>query len=138
MQLKSRLTLNDENACLRDERDQFVERIDELQTGLNEIISSDVVRQVQDLQEQVQLGEMENTIEVTTMNDENEILRLERDHLQDEREQFVDRISKSQADLYEITSSDVTGQVQELQEHVHVLDRENGIIHDDKQELMHS
>jgi chromosome segregation ATPase len=124
-------TLSDENENLRDERQQFVERIEELETDLKDVKSSDVIRQVQDLQEQVHILESENATDETTWNDANENLR-------DERQQFVARIVELQTDLNAIKSSDVIRQVQELQEQVHLLDSENAIIRDDKLELVHS
>jgi exosome complex RNA-binding protein Csl4 len=121
-------TLNDENANLRDERDQLrdnreqlVDRIDELQTNLNEIKSSDVLRQVQDLQEQLLLVEMENVNEMITPNDENE-KGVGTVQLRDEREQLVDHIDKLQADLNEIKSSDMILQLQDLQEELQLLE----------------
>jgi hypothetical protein len=121
-------TLNDENTNLRDERDQLrdnreqlvVDRIDELQTNLNEIKSSDVLRQVQDLQEQLLLVEMENVNEMITPNDENE-KGVGTVQLRDEREQLVDHIDKLQADLNEIKSSDMILQLQDLQEELQLL-----------------
>jgi exosome complex RNA-binding protein Csl4 len=122
-------TLNDENTNLRDERDQLrdnreqlvVDRIDELQTNLNEIKSSDVLRQVQDLQEQLLLVEMENVNEMITPNDENE-KGVGTVQLRDEREQLVDHIDKLQADLNEIKSSDMILQLQDLQEELQLLE----------------
>jgi 50S ribosomal subunit-associated GTPase HflX len=98
-----------------------VDRIDELQTNLNEIKSSDVLRQVQDLQEQLLLVEMENVNEMITPNDENE-KGVGTVQLRDEREQLVDHIDKLQADLNEIKSSDMILQLQDLQEELQLLE----------------
>jgi hypothetical protein len=65
--------LGDETDQSRDDREQLVNCIlDEPQSDLNEIKSSDVLRQIQDLQEQLQRVETENVNERRTLNDESE------------------------------------------------------------------
>jgi hypothetical protein len=126
-------TLYADNENLRDERQQFVARIVELQTDLKDIKSSDVIRQVHDLQEL----ERENANEVKTLYAENETLR-------DERAQFVARIREWQtSDLKDIKSSHVFRQVQDLQElereyanEVKILYAENETLQDERAQLV--
>jgi aspartate 1-decarboxylase len=101
-------TLYDQNEKLRDDRQQFVARIVELQTDLKNIKAPDVIRQ-----EQVQILESENADEVRTLYDQNENLR-------DGRQQFVAHILELQTDLKNIKAAGVI-----RQEQVQILESEN-------------